>query len=47
MVNHYDYHATLLHLFGFDAKKFAFETNNRSMSLLDNQGGSIIQGLLA
>ena len=42
-----DFHATLLHLFGFEADRFAFETNNRTMSLLDNQGGSVVQGLLA
>jgi hypothetical protein len=47
VVHHFDYHATLLHLFGLDASRFAFETNNRSMSLLDNQGGSLIKGLLA
>jgi hypothetical protein len=47
VVHHFDYHATLLHLFGFDANRFVFETNNRTMSLLDNQGGSVIKGLLA
>jgi hypothetical protein len=39
--------ATLLHLFGFGANRFAFETNNRTMSLLDNQGGSVVHQLLA
>ncbi|MCG8648203.1 MAG: DUF1501 domain-containing protein, partial [Pirellulales bacterium] len=47
VVHHFDYHATLLHLFGFDADRFAFETNNRSMSLLDNQGGRVVKELLA
>lgn len=47
VVHHYDYHATLLHLFGLDANRFTFEANNRTMSLLDNQGGSVIKELLA
>ncbi len=47
VVNHFDYHATLLHLFGFDANRFAFESGTRSMSLLDNQEGHVIEGLLA
>lgn len=47
VVNHFDYHATLLHLFGLDAERLNFDSNNRSMSLLDNQGGKVIKGLLA
>ena len=47
VVNHFDYHATLLHLFGLDAERFHYDSNNRSMSLLDNQGGRVIKGLLA
>ncbi|TWU20214.1 hypothetical protein Pla52o_47290 [Novipirellula galeiformis] len=47
VVNHFDYHATLLHLFGLDAERFGFEVNNRSMSLLDNQGGQVVKELLA
>ncbi len=47
VVHHFDYHATLLHLFGFDANRFAFETDNRTMSLLDNQDGSVVHQLLA
>ena len=46
VVHHFDYHATLLHLFGFDANRFVYETNSRSMSLLDNQGGTVIKDLL-
>ncbi|QDV26416.1 hypothetical protein Q31a_47900 [Aureliella helgolandensis] len=46
-VNHFDYHATLLHLFGLDAERLNFDSNNRAMSLLDNQGGKVIEGLLA
>lgn len=47
VVNHFDYHATLLHLFGFDANRFSFETGKRTMSLLDNQAGRVIEELLA
>ncbi|QDS94369.1 hypothetical protein FF011L_31480 [Roseimaritima multifibrata] len=47
VVNHFDYHATLLHLFGLDAERLNFDSNNRTMSLLDNQGGKVIKGLLA
>ena len=47
IVNHFDYHATLLHLFGIDADRLVFESNNRSMSLIDNQGGRVVKELLA
>jgi hypothetical protein len=47
VVHHFDYHTTLLHLFGFDANRFAFEIGSRSMSLLDNQGGTVIDDLLS
>lgn len=46
IVHHFDYHTTLLHLFGFNAQRLTFESNNRSMSLLDNQGGTLIKSLL-
>ncbi len=47
IVNHYDYHQTLLHLFGFDAGKLIFERNGREQSLIDNQGGRIVKELLS
>ena len=46
VVNHYDYQATLLHLFGLDAEKFVFHRNGREQSLLDGQAGKIVKGLL-
>jgi hypothetical protein len=46
VVHYFDYHTTLLYRFGFEANRFAFESNNRTMSLLDNQGGSLIKALL-
>lgn len=46
VVHHYDYHTTLLHLFGFDAETFVFDQSNRKQSLLDNQAGRIVEGIL-
>lgn len=47
VVNHFDYHATLLRLFGLAPDQLHFESNNRSMSLVDGQGGKVIKELLA
>ena len=47
IVNHYDYHATLLHLFGLDATQLTYEQNARDQSLLDGQPGKVIPELLA
>ena len=38
VVNHFDYHATLLHLFGLDPERLIFEQNNRQRSLLEGKG---------
>ena len=38
VVNHYDYHATLLHLFGLDPEELKFKQNNRERSLLEGKG---------
>lgn len=38
IVNHYDYHATLLHLFGLDPQTLVFKQNNRERSLLEGKG---------
>ncbi|WP_166820470.1 DUF1501 domain-containing protein [Thalassoroseus pseudoceratinae] len=46
IVNHYDYHATLLHLFGLDARALTFKRNAREESLLDGQPGQLVAGLL-
>ncbi len=45
-VNHYDYHATLLHLFGLDPEKLVFKQNNRERSLLEGKG-QIVREILA
>ena len=47
IVNHHDYHATLLHLFGLDHTKLTFNRNNTAMSLTDNQGGRVVKEILA
>ena len=46
-VNHFDYHATLLELFGLDPETLIFKQNGRAQSLLDGQPGKVIPGLLA
>jgi hypothetical protein len=47
VVHHYDWHATLLHLFGLDHEKLTFKRNGRPMTLTDGQGGKVIDRLLA
>lgn len=47
VVNHFDYHATLLHLFGLDHEQLTFRRANRDQTLTDGQPGKIVEGLLA
>ncbi len=46
IVHHYDYHATLLHLFGLDAERLVYKQNATRRTLLDNQPGSVVEGIL-
>lgn len=46
IVHHYDWHATLLHLFGLDHEKLTYLRNGTEMKLTDNQGGQVIKQLL-
>jgi len=46
IVNHYDYHATLLHLFGLDHSQLTFTQSNRERTLLEGKG-TIVDGILA
>jgi hypothetical protein len=46
VVNHYDYHATLLHLFGLDSQKLSFIRPGGSGTLLDGQPGRIVREIL-
>lgn len=47
IVNHYDYHATLLHLFGLDANKLTFKRNGTDQKLVENTAAKVVEGLLA
>ena len=47
VINHYDYHATLLHLFGLNHERLTYKRNGREQSLLDGQPGKVVPGLLA
>ncbi|MSR56166.1 MAG: DUF1501 domain-containing protein [Planctomycetaceae bacterium] len=46
VVNHYDYHATLLYLFGLDPQTLAFQRPTGRATLLDGQPGQIVSGIL-
>lgn len=47
VVNHFDYHATLLHNFGIDAQQLVFKQNGREESLLDGQTGRVVKEILS
>ena len=47
IVNHFDYHATVMHLMGLDAKQVSYQRNGREESLLDGQSAKIVRDLLA
>lgn len=47
VVNHYDYHATLLHLFGLDATRVTFQRPNGLDGLVEGQEGKIVHDILA
>ncbi len=47
IVNHFDYHATLMHLFGIDPDELVYRRNGREQTLLDGQPGKVVNGLLA
>lgn len=46
-VNHYDYHATLLHLFGLKHDELIFRRSNRDQTLTDGQPGQVVEALLS
>ena len=46
VVNHYDYHATLFHLFGLDIEEVAFTRPNGNSTLTDGQPGKVVAGIL-
>lgn len=47
VVNHFDYHATLLHLFGLDHESLTFRRSNQDKTLTDGQPGKVVEQLLA
>ncbi len=47
IVNHYDYHATLLHLFGLDPKKLSYKRNGTEQVLVDNPAARVVTEILA
>jgi hypothetical protein len=47
IVNHYDWHATLLQLFGLDHAQLAYKRNGQAMTLTDGQPAQVVKGLLA
>ena len=47
IVNHYDFHATLLHLLGLDPEKVAFQRPNGMGSLIDSQPARVVEEMLA
>jgi uncharacterized protein (DUF1501 family) len=46
VVNHYDYHATLMHLFGLDPQALSFQRPTGPATLLDGQPGKIVNAIL-
>jgi hypothetical protein len=45
-VTQHDLHATLLHLFGLDAKRLVYARGGTELSLLDGQPGKVVAGIL-
>ncbi|HEX3149044.1 MAG TPA: DUF1501 domain-containing protein [Gemmataceae bacterium] len=45
-VSQHDFHATLLYLFGLDAKKLVYARNNQELSLLDGHDGRVVADIL-
>ncbi len=46
IVNHYDYHATLFHLFGFDIASVTFQRPTGDTTLTDGQPGKVVSSIL-
>ena len=47
VVNHFDYHATLLHLFGFKPEQLAYVRNGAEQTLVQNTDARVVHELLA
>ena len=46
VVNHYDYHATLLHIFGVDHRRLVYTRNGQEQTLTDGQAGRVVPEIL-
>lgn len=46
VVNHFDYHTTLMHLFGISPEQFSFTRPTGTGSLLDGQTGRVVSEIL-
>lgn len=47
IVNHFDYHATLLHLFGLDPNSLTYKRNGQDQKLINNPDARVVTELLA
>ncbi|HEY7117127.1 MAG TPA: DUF1501 domain-containing protein [Tepidisphaeraceae bacterium] len=47
VVNHFDYHATLLNLFGLDHERLVYKRNGQKLTLTDGQVARVVRELLA
>ena len=47
VVNHFDYHATLLHLFGIRHDDLTFDRSNQEQTLTDGQPAKVVEQLLS
>jgi len=47
VVNHYDYHATLLRQFGLDHEQLVYKRSSREQSLTDGQPARVVEEILA
>ncbi len=45
-VSHHDFHATLMHLFGLEAKKLTYSRTGPELTILDGQTGTVVKDLL-
>jgi hypothetical protein len=46
VVTHYDFHATMFHLFGLDVDDVTYDRPNGATSLTDGQPGQVVAGIL-
>jgi hypothetical protein len=46
VVTQHDFHATILHLFGLDAKKLVYKRSGAELSLLDGKDGNVVTDVL-